>query len=212
MHAASLETSRRVLLRNIRWEVYEALMDARGDDPSPLFTYDRGDLEIRAPLARDERLKCLTRRLIQSYTEVRGIDIKSVGATTLLAPPKRRGLEPDDSYYVQNEPLVRGKDDFDITVDPPPDLAVEIDITSSSLDKLAICASLGVPEIWTYDDGLIMYSVSASGQPVVLEKSKALPDLAPSDLVRFLEMRQSRSETQLVRAFREWVRERHGAE
>jgi Uma2 family endonuclease len=191
--------------------VYEALLDARGNDPSPRFAYDQGDLEIMSPSTKHEWLKRLIGRFVEAYTEERGIDIKSVGATTLKSQLKAKGLEPDESYYVQNEPLVRGKDDLDLTVDPPPDLAVEIDISSSSVDKLGIYASLGVPEVWTHDDGLVMYHLPSSGQPIVLPNSKALPDLASSDLDRFLEMRQDRSETQLVRAFRAWVRERHGA-
>ena len=163
-----------------------------------------------SPSKKHEWLKSLIGRLIEAYTEERGIDIQSVGATTLKSQLQAKGLEPDESYYVQNEPLVRGKEDFDLALDPPPDLAVEIDVTSSSIDKLGIYASLGVPEVWTYDEGLVMYHLGPSGERRAVSKSKALPDVASSDLNRFLKRRASLSETQLVREFRSWVRERHG--
>ncbi len=206
MSTALLDSSRRVLLRNVQWETYEALLEARGDDPAPRLTYDCGDLEIRSPSVKHEWLKNLIGRLIEAYTEERGIDVKSVGATTLKSQLKAKGLEPDESYYVQNEPAVRGKEDFDLAVDPPPDLVVEVDVTSSSIDKLGMYASLGITEVWTYDEGLIIYRLQPSGQRQVAPNSMALPELASSDLNRFLETRQTQSETQLVRVFRAWVR------
>src|SRR6266511_6359678 len=116
MSTALLHSSQRILLHNVRWETYEALLAARGDDPAPRFTYDRGDLEIMSPSVKHEWLKKLIGRLIETYTEERGIKIKSVGATTLKNQLKAKGLEPDESYYVQNEAIVRAKEDFDLAV------------------------------------------------------------------------------------------------
>ena len=163
-----------------------------------------------SPSKKHEWLKRLIGRLVEVYTLERGIDIQSVGATTLKSQLLEKGLEPDESYYVQNETLVRGRDDLDLAVDPPPDLAVEVDLTSSAIDKLGIYASLGVPEVWTYGDGVVIYHLQTTGQRIVAPRSRALPELASSDLDRFLRMRGGVSETQLVRAFREWVHERPG--
>lgn len=211
MNAAGAMTSSRVLLRNVPWEVYEALLAARGDDPVPRFAYDRGLLEIMSPSSRHEWVKKLTARLIEAYTEERGIGIKSAGSTTLKSQLKEKGLEPDESYYVQNEALVRFRDDLDLTFDPPPDFAVEIDVASSSLDKLELYASLGIREVWSYDGGLVIHLASASGWMAPAERGRALPDLAVSDIQRFLAARGTLDETGLVRSFRAWVREQPAA-
>ncbi len=210
MHTMAVESERRIVLQNVSWDTYEGLLSARGDSPAPRFAFDRGNLEIMSPSVKHEWLKSLIGRLIEAYTEERGIRIKSVGATTLKSQLKAKGLEPDESYYIQNEALVRGREDLDLSTVPPPDLAVEIDVSTSSLDKLEIYSALGVSEVWTYDDGLVMYHLKKTVEPFVAQRSKALPELAGGDLNRFLHMRATVDETSLVRAFRAWVREQHG--
>ncbi len=142
----------RVTLRNVPWETYDALVQARGDDPAPRFTYDSGTLEIMSPSRKHERIKTLLGRLIEAYTEERSIQVSSAGSTTLRNQLKEKGLEPDESYFLESEHLVRGKDDLDLSTDPPPDLAIEVDLSSSAVDKLAVHASLGVAEVWSYEE------------------------------------------------------------
>lgn len=205
-------TGSRVTLRNIPWETYEALIRARGDDPAPRFTYDTGTLEITSPSRKHERIKTLLGRLIEAYTEEMEIPISAGGSTTLQSRLEEKGLEPDESYFVESEPLVRGKDDLDLSIDPPPDLVVEIDLSRSSVEKLAAYASLGVPEVWSYEgDVLRMYRLEASGPHTIVAESGVFPGLRASDLARFVSKRTEVGETTLVRSFRAWVRERLGS-
>lgn len=192
---------------NVRWETYEALLRDRGNG-GPRMCYDRGTLELMSPLRRHEWMKTLLGRFIEILTLELGIRISSAGSTTLKDQLKELGLEPDESYYVQNEPRMRFKDDLDLAVDPPPDLAIEIDITTSSIDKLGVYAALGVLELWTYDDGGVkIFVLDPGGQYAESERSLALPQLTPEILNRFLARRLVVDETSLVQEFRAWVRQ-----
>jgi Uma2 family endonuclease len=111
-----------------------------------------------------ERIKSLLGRMIEAMTEEFEIPIFSGGSTTLKDKLKERGAEPDECYYVANEPRMWGREDYDPAVDPPPDVVIEVNISRSSLDKFAIYADFGVPEIWTYeDDALCVYQLQGDG-------------------------------------------------
>jgi Uma2 family endonuclease len=198
------------VLHDVRWATYEALLADRGDHGPRMF-YDEGTLEIMSPSRRHERLKVLIGRLIEAYSEELMIEISAAGATTLRSQLRRRGLEPDASYYIKHEGRVRNKDDIDLAVDPPPDLAVEVDITSKSVDKLATYSSLGVPELWSHDGArLVVRVLDETGSYAVAERSKSFPDLPLDELNRFLEQRATLSDTRIGRAFRAWVTSRLG--
>ena len=126
---------------------------------------------------------------------------------SFLHEAARRGLEPDECYYLQNEPCVRGKGDLDLGVDPPPDLVVEVDLSRSSLDKFAICQSLGIQEIWRFDGVELKVHVrSTQGEYCLAERSTAFPLLPLEGLREFLGRWNTAGENRLVREFAEWVR------
>jgi Uma2 family endonuclease len=128
-------------------------------------------------------------------------------STTLKRELAQRGLEPDESYWVQNEPRMRGKKEFDLETDSPPDLAVEIDITSSSLPRMSIYASLGVAEVWRFDGSALTFEGLEAGQQyVALERSRAFPALNPERMWQFLEDSDRLSEHELTAALIDWVR------
>ena len=172
------ESNGGVLLRNIPWATYEAMVE----DPANRhvrMTYDRGSLELMSPLSPHETLLVYFRRMIEALAFELGIPIKGLGATTLKREDVERGLEPDASFYFANERRIRGKKRLDLTIDPPPDLAIEIDITSSSLNRQSIYASLGVPEIWRFDGeslrvGFAQESRLAQEQKTLHKKSGGL--------------------------------------
>ncbi len=199
----------RVVIHNVSWETYEALLRDRGDE-GPRMAYDRGELEVMSPSFRHETLKTVLARLVEVFSEVLGIDILSSGSTTFRRQLKERGLEPDESYYVQNESRVRGKD-IDLDVDPPPDLAIEIDLRRSGLDKPGIYAALGIPEVWSHDGKrVIAHLLDPTGSFAAGERSAAFPQLPVPELNRFLQRIGSESETQIVRSFRAWVQKKFG--
>ena len=117
-----------------------------------------------------------------------------------------RAIEPDECYYLQSAPAIRGRWDIALPKDPPPDLVVEVDVTKRSLDRFSIYASLGVPEIWRYDNGSVTAYQLHAGEYREITNSLAFPGLALADLAGFVARARTLDERTLVRRFREWVR------
>jgi Uma2 family endonuclease len=206
MTAALIQSPDRVILRNISWQSYQSLIRDFEAEPALRLTYDRGTLEIRLPLDPHEAFKKLLGRLIEAATEELDLEIRSLGSRTCDREDLSRGLEPDQCYYIQNEARVRGIAQIDLTQFPPPDLAVEVDITSSSLNRFSIYADLNVPEVWRYDgQSLTIYTLQA-GEYQVCSHSIALPILTAEDIMRFLALYFSTGENSVVKQFRQWVR------
>ncbi|WP_019502063.1 Uma2 family endonuclease [Pseudanabaena sp. PCC 6802] len=207
MTATLIQSPDRILLHDISWQTYQLLLHDFAQQPAMRLTYDRGELEIKMPLDPHETYKKLLGRLVEALTEELGIEIRSLGSRTCDREDLARGLEPDQCYYIQNESAVWDKEQIDLTIDPPPDLAIEIDISSSSIDRMDIYANLGIPEIWRYDGrSLVIYNLRDK-QYQVCDRSVALPLLTVSGLERFLELKKTTKENALIRLFRSWIRE-----
>src|SRR5574339_189412 len=125
MVTTSIPAEQRTVLHNISWQTFEALLRDTGEDRGSRFAYDCGTLEIMTPLFEHENPKSNFGNFIVALAEELEIEIKSAGSTTLKRRIVKRGIEPDNCYYIQNEPIVRGKQDLDLETDPPPDLAIE---------------------------------------------------------------------------------------
>jgi Uma2 family endonuclease len=196
-----------VLLRGISWGTYEALVYELEGNRRLSLTYDDGDLEIMSPSGSHEWRKRLLGRMVETYTEVLGIPICSLGSTTFKLELQAKGLEPDECYYLQHEELVRSKDDLNLGEDPPPDLAIEVEITSRLLPRMPIYAKLQFPEVWQYSRGkLVVYLLQADGSYSPCRQSKCLPELSLDKLEESLRNRGETDETTWTRAFRQWVR------
>jgi len=213
MTATLIQSPDRVILRHISWHTYQSLITDFESEPAIRLTYNRGTLEIRMPLDPHETYKKLLGRLIEAATEALDLEIRSLGSRTCDREDLARGLEPDQCYYIQNEALVRNVEKIDLAHFPPPDLAVEVAITSSSLDRFSIYTDLGVPEIWRYDGRSLTIYYLDQGEYKTCDRSLALPLLQASDITRFLELRFPKQETQtpvgensLVKQFRQWLR------
>jgi Uma2 family endonuclease len=194
------------LLKNISWQTYESLVNELAEQPGIRLTYDRGNLEIMTPSAPHEGSKKILGRFVESVSEELNVEIRSLGSLTCRREDLARGLEPDQCYYIQNEDVVWDKEQIDLNQDPPPDLVVEIDVTSSSIDRLSLYASLGVPEVWRYDGNrLIIYQLEAQ-EYTERDVSPTFPFLSQVEMLRFLELRRTTKENALIRLFREWVR------
>ena len=135
METAKSRAEQRVLLRNISWETYERLLDERGDSRVPRLAYDRGDLEIMSPSSEHESVAYFVALLVAVLAEEMRVNAYGVGSTTYRRGDIGQGFEPDSSFYIRNEERIRGKPRIDLSADPPPDLVIEVDITSPSLDK-----------------------------------------------------------------------------
>jgi Uma2 family endonuclease len=202
-----IPAEQRLRLSLIPWETYVAYSDGLGPRHIRV-TYDRGEMETQTVSPRHENRKKVLSRRIAVLTEEMNIDIASGGSMTCRREDLLRALEPDECYWIAHEPQVRGREELDLDVDPPPDLALEIEICRSTLDRMAIYAALRVPEVWRWDaESLRVHLLSARGTYRQSDRSKAFPFLPLGDFADFL-ARTDVSETQLVRSFRVWVRKR----
>lgn len=206
MITTSTPAEQRVLLKNITWQLFESLLQEMGEQRSTRLAYHKGKLELMTPLWEHEDNKREIERLIDTLTEELNIDVRMGGSTTLKRPEMSAGKEPDSCYYIQNAVKVRGKKEIDLTQDPPPDLAVEIDITSSSLNQLNIYADLGVPEVWRYNGSRLQIYQLQNGEYVESAISPTFPLLPATKVEEFLEQCQKVGVTQAVREFRRWIR------
>ncbi len=199
-----------MVLRGVSWATYQALIRDLESEPGKRLTYDQGTLEIMVPLPPHEAYKSLMGRLVEVTTEETNVEIRSLGSTTWSREDLLKGLEPDECFYIQNELAVRGKEQIDLIIDPPPDLAIEVDNTHSSLNRLTIYAALGIPEVWRFDGETLTLYRLVDGDYRAQEASIALPLLHRDDILRFLQMSQTMGETSWVKALRQWLREKLG--
>lgn len=201
-----------LLLQGIRWQTYQQLVNDLESEPGKRLTYDQDHLEIMTPLPIHEQYKSRLGRLVEVFTEEYDIEILSLGSTTWSRPDLLKGLEADECYYLQNEPAVRGKTHWDLTLDPPPDLAIEVDITSHSLNRLAIYAALGVPEVWQYNGKnlTIYYLLDEQYHPQT--QSQVLPPLTQADILHFITLSRTLGETTWIKTFRQWIRQQRQTE
>jgi Uma2 family endonuclease len=197
----------RTLLQNISWQLYENLLTEIGDDCKARLSYYQGNLELMSPLFEHENYNRQIERASAVIAEELDRNHNVFGSMTIKRPDLAAGKEPDSCYYFANEPAVRGKTKLDFTQDPPPDLAVEIDITSSSLNQLALYATLGVGEVWRYDGSELIFYQLQSAKYVVVDRSPIFPMLAPARVLEFLSDCQIEGVNQAVKNLRQWVRE-----
>jgi Uma2 family endonuclease len=205
----SASRPQRLVLHGVSWREYSRMLRAFAERPAYRLTYDRGTLEIRSPLFEHEVDADLLGRFVVVLTEELGLPIQAGRSTTFRRRRMRRGLEPDHSWWIASAAQVRGKRRIDLRVDPPPDLALEIDVTRRSLDRMSIYARLGVPEVWRKDaHGLTFQVLQPSGRYAEQTHSRSFPLLTPADLTAHLALRSQHDENEVVRRFRALVRQR----
>jgi len=196
---------RRVTFHHLNWQAYRQILQAVGENRTARLTYDRGILEITMPLEEHEFAGRLIERLIYFLVVEMGLKIKTMGSTTLQREDLDRSPEPDNAYYIQNQPLVAGRV-VDLATDPPPDLVVEVDITHTDIDKLRLYASMGVPEFWRFNGQVWRVYQLQAGQYQEVDCSPTFPFVPKQRFYAFLEQAQQ-DEVEAEQSFRAWVRE-----
>ena len=195
------------VLHDIDWVTYTRLLRAFDGRRHFRLTYDRGILEIMSPLWEHEKPAYILGRFIDVITEELQVAYEPGGSVTLRRRRKSRGLEPDKCYWIASADRLAGKTHLDLRVDPPPDLAIEMDVTHSSLDRMSIYAALGVPEVWRVTSGGLTFNVLEAGVYRARTHSLAFSQLASAELVRFLTESGHIGTSALISKFREWVRQ-----
>ena len=196
----------RLLLDDLTWEQYVTITDALPERPGLRTAFDGTRLELMTTSSRHEWYKSLLARMVEMLTFELGYPLHSGGNATFRREDLERGLEPDACFWIENATQIRNDRNWDAAIDPPPDLAVEIDVESTSVDRDAIYAKLGVPELWRFNGHRLQaYQLNSTGGYESVERSRAFPFLNVADLLPFV-VSEEPDENALMRAYLEWLR------
>lgn len=194
----------RVLLQDVTWQELETILEELGEHRAARIAYDRGTLEIMAPLPEHEYDKEIISDLVKALLEELNTEFISLGSTTFKNEAMAQGIEPDQCFYVKNESKVRGKKRLDLTVDPPPDLALEIDITSRTHPN--IYQALKVPELWRFERGKLQINILQNGRYIESELSLNFPLFPLIEAIpEYLNQSITVGRNATLKAFRAWV-------
>ena len=196
-----------MILHNISWTTYERLLAEHEGRQSPRFVYDRGDLEIMVLSFEHEQFNRLLADIFTLIAVEMDIEFLNAGSTTFNRQDLSRGFEPDTCFYIQHADAIAGKTRIDLAVDPPPDLVIEVDITSPSLDKLPIYAAVGVPEVWHFDGGQIAILGLTADAYTAQAQSAVVPHLTVQQLSDFISASQEMKHVAWLRSIRDWARQ-----
>lgn len=195
----------RVLLHDVSWSEFEAILVEMGEARSARLAYSQGTLEIRMPLPEHEVDKELIGDLVKILLEELEIDCECFGSTTFKRETQTSGVEPDQCFYIQHHQQMRGKRRVDLTVDPPPDLAIEIDVTSKT--QLDAYQALEVPELWRYENNKLQINVLQDGRYVAFPRSPIFPGLPIVEMIaEFVAQSTSLGRSASLRNFRDRIR------
>jgi Uma2 family endonuclease len=201
-----IKPGQQILLTDVSWQQFENILVDLGEHRSARVSYSYDRLEIMVPLPEHEKAKEIIGDIIKILLDRLSIDYDSLGSTTLKSERMTQGVEPDACFYIQNQPSILGKTRLDLNTDPPPDLAVEIDLTSRTLlDNYLL---LGVPELWRYGKQGLQIEILQDGKYFRSDASPTFPDLPIVDLVnRFVRQSQIVGSSQAIKTFKQWIGE-----
>lgn len=196
----------RLIIEDVNWQVFEEILDDLGEHRGSRVAYSQGILEIMSPLPEHERAKVIIADLVKALLDEMDINWESLGSTTFKRKDMSAGIEPDDCFYIQNYQMVIGKDRIDLTVDPPPDLAIEIDVTSAT--QISAYEALRVPEIWRYENGNIEINLLQDEKYIKSEISRTFPNFPIVEIIpQFIKMARTTGMSSALKAFRKLARE-----
>jgi Uma2 family endonuclease len=196
-----------LVIHEFDWVDYERLVDALGERSHLRINYDCGRLEILSPSTPHEEYARLLDLIVFVFCEAFDLNFRSFGGATWKKKAFAVGLEADACYYTRSAPLIDGKNVIDIKSDPPPDIAVEIDLTRNSLRKFRIYASLSIPEIWRYDGKAFRLYALTDDKYVQINDSRLLPGLTGSMLAKVIEEGKTGKTMDALKAFRRRIQE-----
>ncbi|MGC9503326.1 Uma2 family endonuclease [Baaleninema sp.] len=200
-----LSPGQQLVMTDVNWQMYERILEEFGEKRSARINYSQGLLEIMVPLPEHEVNKVIIGDLIKALLEEIDLEFWSLASTTFKNEAMQQGLEPDDCFYIEHEAEIRGKKRIDLTVDPPPDLAVEIDLTSRT--RLENYEKLGVKELWRFDGEVLEISVLQEGKYQQTRQSYHFPMVAIAEIIpQYLERSKIEGRNQTIKAFRAWLK------
>jgi Uma2 family endonuclease len=205
MTTAITPAAQHIVLEGVSWDYYQATL--REVAARHIFvTYDRGRLELMAPSFNHDRKARILFQVVTMIAEVLNVPLVSGGTTTLQRQDLDQGLEPDECFWLKNEKAVREKEEIDLAIDPPPDLAIEVEISRRLAGRREIYAAMGVPELWRYDGRrLTVFQLDANKSYQQAQKSLWFPTIPFDQIERFVEMSRTMDQTAWARTVRKWL-------
>lgn len=196
----------RVLLENITWQTFKTMLAEMGSERANKISYRQGNIEIMTPQKPHESSNRLIEVFVGVLCEELGLEVNRVGSLTLTRDDLEYGAEPDSSYYIQNELLVREKENIDLAFDPPPDLVLEVEYSRPKIDKFKLYAAMGIPEFWRYNGTTLRVYILANGQYSETQTSPTFAVIPIKEIPRFIEESKKIGQIAVTRAFRTWVK------
>ena len=195
-----------MLISDVSWDFYLTFCEAIGERPLRL-SYNDGDLEIMITKSPHEFYKTVLAKIVETTIMELELPVRSGGSMTFQIKGLEKGFEPDECWWIEQEEAVRTQSDFEFPGDPPPDLAIEIEISRSLVSRMGILAALGVREVWRYNVRRLRFCVLQSdGSYQEQDTSVAFPFLHAADIEQYLRIDDTRDETTRLRHFRDWLR------
>lgn len=209
LNRIEIPPGQKIYLHDIDWQEFEQILLDLGEKRATRIAYVDGDLEIRMPLPEHERTRVLISHLLVVLLEELDLPWESLGSSTFKKQSMKAGIEPDDCFYIENSQAMLGKKRLDLTIDPPPDLAIEVDLSSPT--QMSACEALGVSEIWRYRNGKLAIFILAEGQYVESSHSLIFPTLPVVErisrlLSRSTEILISEARKEFRKEVREWLK------
>jgi Uma2 family endonuclease len=202
----------RVLLHSVSWQGYVTIGEVLQDRPNLRLTYDRGSLEIMTTSSEHERIKRLLSRFVETLAEEFGLEIAPYGNMTFQTETLEQAIESDDCFWIAHERQVRTMESWDPSRLPPPDLALEIEISRSALNRMGLYAALGIPEVWRCDGEVLrVHLLQSDGNYQESETSPTFPGIAVAEIILYLQQPETMGFLALVRAFRDWTRQQRSS-
>lgn len=195
-----------ITFHGVSWEEYEQLLELAGEASGRRISYDNGTLQIMTLSSEHENYVRFIENLVNTIRLRLRINIRSFGSVTMRRRQKKKGNEPDACFYIQTVSTIGKRMQLDFSADPPPDVAVEVDIHHESQSKSPIYAALGVPEVWRFDGQRVSIHLLQDNGYVEVPRSLALPVLTGQILTDFLTRLREDGEFEAIVAFDEWLK------
>ncbi len=208
-------SEQRLVLEKISWQQFETILAEMGTGRTTRFTFDRGRLELMTPLEEHDRCHKLIESLILVLVDEMKLRVEGYKAPTLKRPDLGLAVEPEAGYYIQHEAAMQGRSAIDLTVDPQPDLLLDVALNQSTLDRLSLYAALGVPEVWRYvsqagadflKGSLSLYCL-VDGRYVEMAQGLAFPFLPAGRILQFIDQSDVSGLMTALRSLREWLQD-----
>jgi Uma2 family endonuclease len=201
-----VKAGHQLLIKYVSWPAYKRILAELGDNRSSRIGYCQGMLEIIAPLPEHEVAKVIIGDLVKVLLEELDLEFWSLGSTTFDKESMDAGVEPDDCFYIQNEARIRGKDRINLETDPPPDLAIEIDITSRT--RFNNYQALRVPELWRWNGSKLQINVLLNGKYVESNTSYIFQNLPIYQVIpEYFVLSKTNGINATMKAFHVWIRQ-----